>query len=89
MKVVYYCEKCEHPFNNKDACLQHELQCVKNYPEEKAKALVEAQNSRDFLYMCNHCNHAYYVYGCELDCKYNRSCNRRDGYPFWEKRQEK
>lgn len=42
---------------------------------DKRKALIFLKED-----LCDRCDHAYYVYGCERDCKYKQECNYSNKY---------
>ena len=48
------------------------------YNEIAAGYLVSGKNPCDF------CNNAYYVYGCEFDCKHKMDCQYRNGYKHFD-----
>ena len=71
MKIVYECEYCGQQFYDKQTCINHEKLCV-NFRTGN---------------MCDYCDHAYYVYGCEFDCKYRNDCNILNRYKNFKRRE--
>lgn len=84
MKIKYCCEKCGKEFQSSDECYLHEQKCIYNVSGKKAALLLEEMKDPYGQIACKHCGNHYMVYGCELSCKYERSCKKRDNYPFWK-----
>lgn len=51
---------------------------TENITKFAAGYLVSGKNPCDF------CNNAYYVYGCEFDCKHKMDCQYRNGYKHFD-----
>ena len=45
----------------------------------------EAKSHEEKCNKCNNCKHAYYVYGCEFDCKHLKDC-KYPSYKYFEKK---
>lgn len=85
MKFIYECEYCKKQFTDRDACVVHE--CGHLHGVEAIKYYIT-----NILHKCpcKYCNHVYYVYGCEEDCRYpyctysNNYENFTPGQAVWE-----
>lgn len=75
MKVLYECETCHKQFGIKSSCALCELSHLCD-DDEKYKYYVLHIMNHD---ICAVCKHAYYVYGCELNCAY-KDCNSTNNY---------
>lgn len=74
MRIIYECSHCGEQFDNKAACVLHEglhLGSIDSF-----KHLVINGLNED---ICKHCDHVYYVYGCERTCDF-KNCNRLNNY---------
>lgn len=89
MTIKYYCEKCGKEFQSLDECYLHERKCIDGIDGKKAVLMLEELSNPYGQVVCKHCNNHYMVYGCELSCKYERSCKKRDNYPFWKEEEKK
>lgn len=89
MNKVYQCEFCGQIFSNKDKCLEHEIAHLKSVDINEAyKHLIKYKESS----ICEYCENAYLVYGCELDCKYKKGypsyCNNWSNFPEFKPKSE-
>ena len=78
MYTRYVCSYCGKEFVDKATCRRHEMVEHGKYNEIAAAYLVSGKNPCDF------CNNAYYVYGCEFDCKHKMDCQYRNGYKHFD-----
>lgn len=80
MTVLYRCDVCKELYTSPDEAVQCELEC-KGWDSDVANIVAMAGDP------CNYCQHAYYVYGCEFDCKYyNKECNFTNKYIKFERK---
>lgn len=70
MKHIYECDYCKKQFNDDAACRIHEMLHL-NSNDEMFKYWVRNIAKDD---ICKYCDHAYYVYGCELACSVTDCC---------------
>ena len=82
MTVLYRCDVCKELYTSLDEAVQCELEC-KGWDSDVANIVALG------LDPCNYCKHAYYVYGCEFDCKYyNKECNTNKYIKFERKKKD-
>ncbi len=74
MITVYKCEFCGAEFKNSRECRTHES----NHFNEIDKIKYDLMHSY-WRYICNYCDHSYYVYGCEQDCNH-KNCGYNNNY---------
>ena len=70
MKIRYECDYCHQQFDNETACRCHEIEHLNNI--DKLKYDIQNIRCED---ICQYCSHAYYVYGCELNCPCKGCCD--------------
>ena len=96
-KIVYYeCTCCNTAYEREiDALMCEERHLLDGKDDNYSRYdllriynLIESRNADP----CDYCKHAYYVYGCEQDCKF-KDCSFRNNYkdfkpvePFCNKR---
>lgn len=80
--IKYVCSHCGKEFIGEATCRYHEMVKHGGYNEVAADYLVCGRNPCDF------CDNAYYVYGCEFDCKYKTECRYRNGYKYFSGKDE-
>ena len=78
MKIIYECELCRKQFSDKHQCIIHELSHLNG--DNTIKYYIQNVLGED---ICKHCDNAYYVYGCELDCKY-KNCDSKNNYEHFK-----
>lgn len=92
MITAYHCEFCGKTYYSPDECLEHEKSHIESLTG-KEKVLYEYRNQDknhfDYNYVCHCCDNGYYVYGCELDCKYWGTCNQRNGWTCFAPKTDK
>lgn len=74
----YFCSYCAKEFINRDNCKYHEMVKHGAYNEIAAAHLIRGRNPCDF------CSNAYYVYGCEFNCKHEMDCQYKNGYKHFD-----
>ena len=74
MKIIYQCEFCNKQFDNANICKYHEMLHLSTI--DKFKYYICNIEGQD---LCKYCNHIYYVYGCEPDCKF-KDCTAQNNY---------
>ena len=85
MTIVYKCDFCGEIFRDETKCKEHELNFHTVENTKKRFVLLSTHMSNPHL-ICEHCKNHYYVYGCELSCRYNFcGCNRENDWALWEK----
>ena len=90
MKTIYICDKCGKEFETEITAYIHERQCIDGMDMKKAILICEEEFTDPYgQVVCKQCDNHYMVYGCELSCKYERSCKKRDNYPFWKEEEKK
>lgn len=82
MKIIYECEYCKEQFNDASTCMAHEI--LHMCSNDKAKYYIQNVLGKD---LCSYCEHAYYVYGCELSCNHN-DCNQNNNYQYFKRSQD-
>lgn len=73
-RVTYECAFCNSTYTNYEAAISCENEHLKMlapnnfYPLDHIKIynMIESRSAEP----CDYCKHAYYVYGCEQECKY-------------------
>ncbi len=75
MTTLYKCDFCDKTFYNSKECRNHESDHFDGV--EKLKYTLLNNHEID---ICDYCDNSYYVYGCELDCKFRTECNHRNNY---------
>lgn len=79
MKIICECEYCKKQFGDASICMAHEILHLRG--DEEAKYYIRHILNKD---LCEYCEHAYYVYGCELACDQN-NCNPGNNYQHFKK----
>lgn len=74
MTNVYRCDICGEEFLSSYECRVHEVSHLDGVEAIKYE-LIHSQEE----IICDYCEHSYYVYGCEQDCKY-RNCRSNNNY---------
>lgn len=74
MKIKYECDHCKAQFDTETSCRCHEI--LHLHGIEAVKYYIQYATIED---LCSYCDHAYYVYGCELNCQ-NKNCNAENNY---------
>lgn len=62
MTVFYKCDYCGKMYANEDQCFKCE---ITHMPDDEK---IKANLINDGEFVCNYCDHSYFVYGCEQDC---------------------
>lgn len=78
MKHLYECEYCSEHFSTELGCKLHEMSHLNDI--DGLKYCIRHVIGKD---MCLYCINAYYVYGCELDCKH-KDCGQANNYKYFE-----
>ena len=78
MFTKYVCSYCGKEFIDEGLCRYHEMVEHGKYNEVAADYLARGKNPCDF------CDNAYYVYGCEFNCKYKMDCKYNNGYKHFK-----
>lgn len=79
MTVLYRCDMCKELYKTPEEAMMCELEC-KGWDNDIANIVALALNP------CDYCKHAYYVYGCEFDCQYNKNCDYTNKYIKFERK---
>ena len=77
MKILYECDYCDAQFPNEAMCRCHEADHLSDMDKFKyyLKYIVHGD-------ICSYCAHAYYVYGCELNCEHRGCCDTNNYKDF-------
>lgn len=62
MIVFYKCDYCGGVYKNREDCMKCEMS---HMPKDEK---IKTQLIDDGEFVCNYCEHSYFVYGCEQDC---------------------
>ena len=74
MTPIYRCDICGNEFRNPRECRAHESSHFDGVDKIKY-ILMHSQEE----YICDYCDHSYYVYGCEQDCEH-KDCGFINSY---------
>ena len=77
MKIRYECDYCHQQFDNEMVCRYHEIEHLNNV--DRLKYDIQYIMCED---ICQYCAHAYYVYGCELNCPCKNCCDANNYKDF-------
>lgn len=89
MTTKYICDVCGREFDTSSKCIKHEEEHCYPTSLEIIRTLREMCKPK----ICDYCDHSYYVYGCEQDCKfhdcsyYNNHKNFKPVEPFHNKKE--
>ncbi len=87
MTTKYVCDVCGREFGSPWVCRSHEASHFSGIERVKYDLVHDPEED-----LCDYCDHSYYVYGCEQDCKF-KDCAYNNNYqhfkpvePFCNKR---
>lgn len=73
MKTIYKCDVCGREFGSSWVCRSHEASHFSGVERMKYDLIHDQEED-----ICDYCDHSYYVYGCEQDCKFKDCCFKND-----------
>lgn len=73
MQIKYVCDYCGNDFSTEEKCRRCEMSHLND--TEKLKYNIKYNQHKD---LCDFCNHSFYVYGIERDCKNHVDCLKND-----------
>lgn len=79
MTEFYRCDKCLSMYKTPEDAVLCELK-HQGWNDDLANIISLA------LDPCYYCKNAYYVYGCEFDCKFIKECNFTSKYKNFERK---
>ena len=71
--MIYKCDYCKKEYDNFNDCVA----CEMTHMTELEKLKTQIHLNEEFL--CDYCDHSYYVYGCELNCSC-KECHGDNGF---------
>ena len=83
MITKYECEHCNKQFDTMSQCKIHELSHLEG--DAHIKYYIKNMTDND---ICDHCDHAYYVYGCRRECIFFSCCASNNYKDFKLRRAE-